>query len=132
MFARDWSLNTPGEVKPWGWLAVDFWSPLVITPLYVALTQAHPTFVKLYAVLRSYALPTIASFTDKPLAVAPPVWTKSEARAACAIVLAVLFAGRAIYNFGSLDDVFDRRSLKVKARRRVANGKSSRCIADGR
>lgn len=124
MFAREWKLNTPAEVQPWGWLTIDFWSPLVITPLYVALTQAHPAFAQPYVALRQWALPTLNSYAGKPLPLTAPVWTKAEARAACAIVLAVLFAGRAIYNFGSWEAVVAAKKRPLKAKQRVSNGKS--------
>jgi hypothetical protein len=109
LFEKEWTLSTPGELKPEGWKAVDFWAPVVIAWLYGALTHAHPVFLAPFALFGAF-IPGMGittgstsiktgSVPGQTMAIFEP-WDKLDARALCAVVLAVLFAMRAIYNFG--------------------------------
>jgi hypothetical protein len=106
LFEKEWHLSTPGELKPDGWKAVDFWAPPVIAWLYGALTHAHPVFLVPCALLGSFIpgmgliKPSGSMQGQTTVAFAP--WDKLDARALCAVVLTVLFALRAIYNFGGI------------------------------
>jgi hypothetical protein len=107
MFDKEWKFGTPGEVQPRGWMMVDAWAPPVIATIYASLVRAHPVFETPYqairlAVLRRPMLVHLLGierfksvFPSTPKALDP-----LEARAICAIILAVLFALRALYNFG--------------------------------
>lgn len=109
LFEKEWTLSTPGELKPEGWKAVDFWAPVVIAWLYGALTHAQPVFLAPYtlfgAVIPGMGITTgstrikTGSVPGQTMTPFEP-WDKLDARALCAVVLAVLFALRAIYNFG--------------------------------
>lgn len=109
LFEKEWTLSTPGELKPDGWKAVDFWATVVIAWLYGALTHAHPVFLAPYtlfgAVIPGMGITTGSTKmkTGSIQGLTTPKfepWDKLDARALCAVVLAVLFALRAIYNFG--------------------------------
>jgi hypothetical protein len=107
MFDKDWSFGTPGELRPGGWMMVDVWAPPVIATIYATLIRAHSTFDIPYQALRVAVL-------RRPMLVwavgyetfktrfpsSPQAWSPLEARAICAIILTVLFACRALYNFG--------------------------------
>lgn len=109
LFEKEWTLSTPGELKPDGWKAVDFWAPVVIAWLYGALTHAHPVFLAPFTLFGAF-IPGMGistgstsiktgSVPGQTIAMFKP-WDKLDARALCAVILAVLFAMRAIYNFG--------------------------------
>lgn len=88
-------------------MMVDAWAPPVIAAVYATLVRAHPVFDKPYQAIRLALLrrPLFVSlvgfdrfkyvFPSSPTGLDP-----LEARAVCAIILAVFFALRALYNFG--------------------------------
>lgn len=103
LLEKEWKFTTPPELKPGGWLAVDFWAPIVIASLYGALTHAHPVFLLPFNLLSS-VLPgsgTTIAARSMPFT----AWSSLDARAFCAIVLTALFACRSIYNFGGAPPV---------------------------
>ena len=107
LFEKEWHFSTPGEMKLDGWKAVDFWAPPVIAWLYGALTHAHPVFLLPGAILGSVVPGLGLTKSSNPgehlqttVTFAP--WDKLDARAFCAVVLTVLFALRAVYNFGGI------------------------------
>ena len=103
LLEKEWKFTTPPELKPGGWLAVDFWAPIVIASLYGALTHAHPVFLLPFNLLTS-VLPgsgTTIAARSMPFT----AWSSLDARAFCAIVLTALFACRSIYNFGGAPPV---------------------------
>jgi hypothetical protein len=99
LLEKEWKLTTPGELEPGGWMAVDFWAPVVIASIYGALTHAHPVFLSPFNAVASFLAGktmSVAGGSNVPFS----PWDKPDARAFCAIVLTVLFASRSIYNFG--------------------------------
>ncbi|WWC59550.1 uncharacterized protein I303_102106 [Kwoniella dejecticola CBS 10117] len=75
-FQSTLSLTTPVELKPKGWMLVDTWCPLLISPLFLTLIG-----------------PVEGWNTGLG-------WTENESVVACMVVLWACFTGRAIYNFG--------------------------------
>ncbi|KAJ9125123.1 hypothetical protein QFC22_000077 [Naganishia vaughanmartiniae] len=107
MFDKEWSFGTPGELRPRGWMMVDVWAAPLIATIYATLIRAHPVFDVPYQTLRVAALrrPMLVwavgydTFKTRFPSLPQP-WNPLEARAICAIILTVLFACRALYNFG--------------------------------
>lgn len=107
MFDKEWKFGTPGEVQPGGWMMVDAWAPPVIAAVYATLVRAHPVFDTPYqairlAVLRRPVFVRLVGFENfkSVFPSTPRPLDPLEARAICAIILAVLFASRALYNLG--------------------------------
>jgi len=88
------TLTTPTELLPYGWTTTDLWSAPLITGLYALLTHAQPFWANAHASILGW----IGSTSGKEM---EPV-DYETARAACAVVLMVLFSTRAINNFGGL------------------------------
>lgn len=88
-------------------MMVDVWAPPMIATIYATLIRAHSTFDIPYQALRVAVLrrPMLVwavgyeSFKTR-FPSSPQAWSPLEARAICAIILTVLFACRALYNFG--------------------------------
>ncbi|KZS98823.1 hypothetical protein SISNIDRAFT_471969 [Sistotremastrum niveocremeum HHB9708] len=89
-----WSVATPPEVSRYGWTTLDLWIAPVITGLYSFWTHAQPFWAEAHAAVLGY-VNTGDEVLLKALAVEPEV-----ARARCAVIMAILFAGRAVNNFG--------------------------------
>ncbi|KDQ10260.1 hypothetical protein BOTBODRAFT_36370 [Botryobasidium botryosum FD-172 SS1] len=80
-----WTLRTPPELGTWGWTATDIWCAPLITALYAYLTGAQPFWLSLPGVHEKSAMGNM---------------DEESARAVCALVLATLFAGRAVRKHG--------------------------------
>lgn len=103
------TLTTPPELLPWGWTATDLWVAPLVTGLYATLTHAQPFFTDLHSMLFSFFSPMgLAPLSFKSMGMhekgpnigeLQPVDTDT-ARAACAIVLGVLFVIRTLKTFG--------------------------------
>ena len=91
------SLTTPPELGPYGWTTTDLWCAPLITGLYALLTHAQPFWADLHVLLSellghqgqlNYKIPNTAKPLDPELA-----------RVICAMLLAGMFATRAVKNF---------------------------------
>jgi len=101
------TVKTPPELQSYGWTTTDLWCAPAITGLYALLTHAQPFWVDVHAALAGIL--GHASVT-KGIEPADP----EVARAVCALLLAGLFTGRTMMNFG-LWDPFKKFSVeKVK------------------
>ncbi|KAG6336416.1 hypothetical protein ID866_2659 [Astraeus odoratus] len=92
------ALSTPPELLPYGWTTTDLWCAPLVTGLYATLTHAQPFWADVHAVLgallcgRGYAEALSAGEEMKAL-------DPETARAACALVLAGMFATRTAKTF---------------------------------
>jgi len=84
------SIQTPPELQAYGWTTADIWCAPAGTALYALLTHAQPFWAELHSVL---AQTLGASEPVKPL-------DPEYARAVTASLLASLFVGRTVKNFG--------------------------------
>ncbi|KAF8638848.1 hypothetical protein AX17_001906 [Amanita inopinata Kibby_2008] len=87
------TVQTPPEILPYGWTAVDLWCAPVITGYYALLTHAQPFWADFHRLM--YELLGEKEYGKNLLPLDPEV-----ARASCALILAALFTGRAINRFG--------------------------------
>ncbi|KAH9857557.1 hypothetical protein C2E23DRAFT_770397 [Lenzites betulinus] len=86
------TLTTPTEFLPYGWTTTDLWCAPLITGLYALLTHAQPFWADAHDVALGWL--------GRPDAEAKVAAVDDEtARAVCAVVLAGLFATRAVRNF---------------------------------
>lgn len=92
LFSKHPKYTTPAELQPGGWMAVDFWAPFVIAYLYGMLTGAHEMFMGPWHWMASVQANGTTGKTG--------FWDPADAKAACAAVLTVCFALRAVYHFG--------------------------------
>jgi hypothetical protein len=84
------AIATPPELLPYGWTSTDLWSAPLITGLYALLTHAQPFWADAHALTLHFI-----TGADKP----PQPVDPDVARAACALILAGMFAGRTVKNF---------------------------------
>ena len=84
------TVQTPPELRAYGWSTVDLWCAPAMTGLYALMTHAQPFWADLHAVLDK-----ILGGAASGQAIDPEV-----ARVICAVVLSGLFASRAVVNFG--------------------------------
>ncbi|KAL1757760.1 hypothetical protein FB107DRAFT_208443 [Schizophyllum commune] len=84
------SLQTPPELRAYGWTTTDLWCAPLVTGLFALLTHAQPFWADAHNVLSG-----ILSAADKPVEAVDP----ETARAACALLLAVMFSVRTTKNF---------------------------------
>ncbi|ODO08691.1 hypothetical protein L198_00424 [Cryptococcus wingfieldii CBS 7118] len=75
-------LSTPDELKPWGWLMVDAWAPVVVPAVFLSLIGPVQGW--------EFGLR----------------WAEYEAVVVCMVGLSVVFALRAVYNFGGGKEVW--------------------------
>ncbi|KAF9654073.1 hypothetical protein BDM02DRAFT_3107315 [Thelephora ganbajun] len=87
------SLTTPSELLPYGWTTVDLWCAPLVTGVYSLLTHAQPFWESAHATVFGWLSPG-----DEKLA---PV-DHETARAACTVVLMVLFSARAVKTYGGM------------------------------
>ena len=85
------SLTTPSELLPYGWTAADLWCAPLVTGIYSLLTHAQPFWGTAHAAIFGWL-----SSGGEELA---PV-DYETARAACTVVLMVIFSARAVNNYG--------------------------------
>jgi len=104
---KGWSVTTPPELKPSGWTTMDLWVAPLMTAIFATATHLQPFWVELQLLLLS-ALGSapeapIADGVDEKFAVADTVQPMSvdNARTLCFLLMATLFSGRAIRNFGA-------------------------------
>jgi hypothetical protein len=107
-----WHVKTPPEFSPGGWRAMDLWIAPLITGTYAILTQAQPAWVPYHTHLVRRIGDNATLFgsvqSEYVMDNGGIGWTKesvnpmeeTEARAACALLLVILFAYRAVINFG--------------------------------
>jgi hypothetical protein len=88
-------LQTPPELLPYGWTTTDLWAAPLVTGIYALLTHAQPFWADLHGVLSGALGGATEDGVVKPL-------DSETARAACAMILAGMFATRATKNFGGL------------------------------
>lgn len=84
------SIDTPPELKPYGWTILDLWCAPAGTALFALLTHSQPFWADLHSVLSQFLG---SADPIKPL-------DPEYARALCASLLATLFVGRTINKFG--------------------------------
>jgi len=89
------AVQTPPEMQPYGWTTIDIWCAPLITGLYAFLTHAQPFWADVHNVLSE--LLGMQAEGKQVLPLDPEV-----ARANCAMILALLFTGRALNRFGFL------------------------------
>lgn len=87
------SVQTPPELKAYGWTTADLWCAPVVTGLYALLTHAQPYWAELHSILSGVLGSTSLGEPVKPL-------DPETARAVCALLLSGLFFGRTAKNFG--------------------------------
>jgi hypothetical protein len=88
------TLTTPAELLPYGWTTTDLWCAPLVTGFYALLTHAQPFWADAHASVLGW----VGSADAKDI---QPV-DYETARAACAVLLMVLFSTRAMKNFGGL------------------------------
>ncbi|KAG5634534.1 hypothetical protein H0H81_001633 [Sphagnurus paluster] len=88
-----YTVTTPPELQSYGWMTADLWCAPVITGLYALLTHAQPFWADMHSLL--VVLMGGASSAKAVQPVDP-----ETARAVCALLLAGLFTGRTVKNFG--------------------------------
>lgn len=102
LFEKEWKISTPGELKPGGWKAVDFWIGPVIAFVYGGLTRAHPAFVRPFDFARSMLFSQVGQdegvYNAEHAGLIKP-WAGEDARSICAIIVAALFLWRAMDQF---------------------------------
>jgi hypothetical protein len=86
-------VSTPVELQAYGWTTADLWGAPLATALYAYWTNAQPWWGELHAKMLGYS--TIDENVLRLTAVDPDV-----AMARCVTVLAALFVGRTLKNFG--------------------------------
>ncbi|KAF8745007.1 hypothetical protein AX14_012014 [Amanita brunnescens Koide BX004] len=89
------TVQTPPEMQPYGWTTTDIWCAPLITGLYAFLTHAQPAWADIHKVLSEFL--GMQAEGKQVLPLDPEV-----ARANCALILALLFTGRAVNRFGIL------------------------------
>jgi len=87
------AVQTPPELQAYGWSTVDLWCAPAMTGLYAFMTHAQPFWADLHAVFDEMLGGAAAGKAIN--SVDPEV-----ARVICAVILSVLFASRAVVNFG--------------------------------
>ncbi|KAI0059130.1 hypothetical protein BV25DRAFT_1829461 [Artomyces pyxidatus] len=96
-------LTTPAEFLPAGWTATDLWAAPLVTALYATLTHAMPFFASLHVLFFDFffslGLGNLSFSDGSDTGVVAPLDADS-ARAACAVVLSLLFSMRAYRTFG--------------------------------
>jgi hypothetical protein len=122
-----WHIKTPPEFLPGGWRTMDLWIAPLITGVHALLTQSQAAWVPYhrYIVERvgsstifgtlEYAVMEDGELERSVVAIVKPMG-EAEARSICALVLCVLFAYRAIINFG-VDWARSSDALRVKRKR---------------
>ncbi|RDB23977.1 hypothetical protein Hypma_008600 [Hypsizygus marmoreus] len=94
-----YTLRTPPELQAYGWTTADVWCAPLITALYALLTHAQPFWAEAHGVLvmlLSSDNGGVKSVGAKDVEAVDP----EVARAVCGLLLAGLFAGRTVKNFG--------------------------------
>jgi hypothetical protein len=101
------AIQTPPELQPYGWSIADLWCAPLITGLYALLTHAQPFWADVHALIAGASGSASLKPTVQPV-------DPETARAVCAILLVILFVGRAAMNF-RLWRSFENFQIKVGA-----------------
>ncbi|KAI0792553.1 hypothetical protein C8Q75DRAFT_792143 [Abortiporus biennis] len=109
------TLTTPTELLPYGWTTTDLWCAPLITGLYAFLTHAQPFWGNAHGVINTL----LGGGEAKPI-------DPEVARAACAVILSILFSTRAVRNFGSASVQVNTPPGKL-----LSNGTQSEKVANG-
>lgn len=110
------SLTTPPELGPYGWTTTDIWCAPVITGLFALLTHAQPFWADLHVVIIQLLGGHLDEKKDSKLYVAAEAVDPEVARVVCALLLAGMFATRAVKNFAGplvFNVVTDSEGLKT-------------------
>ncbi|KAH9483609.1 hypothetical protein JR316_0003079 [Psilocybe cubensis] len=107
LFPVSLSVQTPPELKAYGWTTADLWCAPVVTGLYALLTHAQPYWAELHSILSGVLGSTSLGEPVKPL-------DPETARAVCALLLSGLFFGRTTKNFGLWKPFTKKIEPKVK------------------
>ncbi|KAF8655805.1 hypothetical protein AX16_002890 [Volvariella volvacea WC 439] len=102
-----WTVQTPPELRAYGWTTADLWCAPAATALYSLLTHAQPFWAELHLVIVQILGGATGVKGIEP--VDPEV-----ARALCALLLSGLFFGRTVKNFGGLSLIFPKTATKIK------------------
>ncbi len=106
------SIETPPELKAYGWTTADLWCAPAGTALYALLTHNQPFWADLHSVLSQFLG---ASDPVKPL-------DQEYAKALCASLLATLFVGRTIKKFSLWEKILPiKKGMKTSSRNSFAN-----------
>lgn len=92
-FSSSITLQTPAELLPWGWTALDAWLPLVLPALFLSLIGPVPGW--------PWGLGT--------------EYSEATAIVICAFVAIVTFVSRCVYNLGPKST--SKAGKKIKARK---------------
>jgi len=117
-----WKLTTPPELAYMGWTSLDLGNAPFATMIYATLTHAQPFWAQIHFVLavnmygpgvkaveKKYASPESA---PAPGSLNLAAWSTDEARAACFMVMLVLFSARAWNNYKSTPEVKAEKKIK--------------------
>ncbi|PPQ82394.1 hypothetical protein CVT25_008355 [Psilocybe cyanescens] len=96
------SVQTPPELKAYGWTTADLWCAPAVTGFYALLTHAQPYWAGLHSILSGVLGSTSIGEPVKPL-------DPETARAVCALLLSGLFLGRTAKNFGLWKSPFPQK-----------------------
>ncbi|KAI0303528.1 hypothetical protein B0F90DRAFT_1809723 [Multifurca ochricompacta] len=107
-------VTTPPELLPSGWTATDLWAAPLVTGLYATLTHGQPFFTHIHTLFFAFFSPLgLAHLSEATKGdgsfgqdVAP--LDVKTARAACAIVLSVLYVNRAIQSNCAYHECYNR------------------------
>ncbi|KAJ3570121.1 hypothetical protein NP233_g4612 [Leucocoprinus birnbaumii] len=100
------AVQTPPELRAYGWTTTDLWCAPAITGLYAFMTHAQPFWADLHALLVQMLGGAAAGKAVEP--VDPEV-----ARAICAMILSGLFTTRTVVNFNMWKKPVQKRSVAV-------------------
>ncbi|KAF6764663.1 hypothetical protein DFP72DRAFT_839726 [Ephemerocybe angulata] len=110
------SVQTPPELKAYGWTTTDLWCAPAGTALYALLTHAQPFWTDLHTLIYEALLGSGATQVqgEKPTGVQPV--DPETARAIVAVLLSGLFVGKTAKNFGLWPQPVVKAAKKVKAK----------------
>ncbi|KAF5344226.1 hypothetical protein D9756_011255 [Leucocoprinus leucothites] len=86
------AVQTPPELRAYGWTTVDLWCAPAITGLYAFMTHAQPFWADLHALLVEMLGGATAGKAIEPV-------DPETARIICAMILSGLFSSRTVVNF---------------------------------
>lgn len=108
MFSTTWSLCTPPELRPYGWLTQDFFIPPLATLLYLFLTSPiSQPLIPAAPSLHLNSTTPLTPFTyflapilpEKPVYLVTEPWEREDARALLGVGITGLFVMRAVWGY---------------------------------